>query len=1309
MMSRVRKRHRCRNASRRTRRRQCFEKGTYVTWKGDEGCAERKEGRVLHDDGRRVSVLGRGTSLLGVTLNKRSCNLHESKWRHGVKVGDIVEVTVMDNEWHPSLVRAVQHPGPRAVLVLEPVFLGYTISVPLHSFKVRSPQIEHCELQSLLDMGLAFDDFNKLAANHPAYHPFGSLDSPGSVKPIMRFFYNDGSTSACWVVQAPCTLPNRLRLVRDLTGVLRFCLDCNLLPPNMNPVAPVETQRAKLGSVIIPLWKPPEIDETNRHVFSCNLANTLQEHLRHGDDTLAAELLDTHRDPLLTLCTFDEEKESLATALCAAARKPYGVDKVSGTCWQHAYGGREYFVSQDLESLHASLKRLMAGHRAHNLNMQELVQLDVRVNMWRMYKKWYGRAHDLRQSLQRVQPLAVSLSPDSLPDNKIKFDVHVNYGSETLYDSTTGSERLHRVDSVILEHFTKFALGADPSSDPPLDERASAPAHSEWTDWLQEPFESMVKRVCARRDSVVDAVLHREQLPCTKLQYCLSRKLKCEDGRTLFWNACEGVVEKLVVDSLSDDYPEALSALTQPPPLERQGGVLVHDNATDKMNCVVDILTTERQRPGPADRGATIIYTTPTLLYFWHRHLTAAGIGAYVFHGSNRRNQRVIDAMNREDVILSSWSALQCVEDTFHLTRSDVPVWRVFVDEFDTGHVALANGIIRCQSRSTWLLCRRYELKTLALALPLLGVRPFCLRSGWNEPQNSVLQSNFAQRRHVHAMIGHRHLQGARSALLHLCRSMVLCQTPSAPVALVLQRANHACTSTYTNKHIDALQRFGQKILRDSRKHSLVLRSSSFIANMVKRITMMCWGVMPPFNLLADRIGFGRYTTDAALHLQAMKSVAEMHNSGQQESQKEACVLVRNLRDKKQVDAQCPICFEKLTETNADGEEGDSSKGRLPRTVVVGQCGHAVCGECADSIMRTAAENLVSGANDYGPTAPINSACCPICRHTWTAPAKRPLMLSTEPSTELRNVEGAVFEASNCPQARDLVEGNPMVKSLKRVCDSLAPSSAGVQESGSTNIVVVCRSQELVSHLQAIVRCKNLTHKTYKISRSTTAKGRGKALAEFAKPAPAVQLKILFVTASLVRGMVFHRTRHYVVVEDLKAKETEDLKYAMHASLLTFPPEQRLAPVTVHTIVAPLCPGKACARGVTRIAPTVMIPPARKGCIPTRPSVERLDNEYISRIHAFFGWPPRRPLPRQTSAAVRPQPLPLDTTIQLFDARLDALLALGSALDDTSATLNVALQEEPHSLRLLLENQPTTIVIPQNETSNATVSGTVHI
>jgi len=1268
---------------------------------------------VLHDDGRRVSVLGRGTSLLGVTLNKRACNLHASKWRQGVKVGDIVEVTVFDDEWHPSLVRAVQRAGPRAVLVVEPVFLGYTISVPLHSFKVRSPQVEHCELQSLLDMGLAFDDFNTLATNHPKYHPFGSLQSPGSVKPAMRFYYHDGTTSACWVVQAPCTLPDRLRLVRDLTGVLRFCLDCNLLPPGMDPVAPTETQRAKLGAVVIPLWEPPETSVTDMHVLSCALTNTLKEHLRHGDDRLAARLLDTRRDPLLTLCAFDDERESLAAALCAAARKPYGVDRVTSSVWQHAYGGRDYFVSQDLESLHASLKRLMTRHRTHNLNMQELVRLDVRVNMWRMYKKWYGRAHDLRQWLQRVQPVEVSLSPDSFANNEIKFDVHVNYGSETLYESMTGSERLHRVDSQILEHFTKYALGAHPSSDPPLDERAPAPAHSEWADCLQESFESMMKRVCARADSVVDAALHRERLPHSKLEFCLSRKIECEDGRTLFWNACEGVVEKLVVDSAMDDDPLLhVSVMTHPPPPPRQGGVLVHNNSLDKMNCVVDMVKTDRQRPGPADRGATIIYTAPTLLYVWHRRLTAAGVDAHVFHGSARRNQKVIDTMNRGDVIIAAWSALQCQEDVFHLARGDVPAWRAFVDEFDTSHAALASGIIRSRSRSTWLLCRRCGFETLALALPLLGVRPFCFRSGWN--QLSALQSNFAQRRHVHAMINHRHVQGARDALLHLCRTLVLCQAPSAPVALVLQRANHACPSAYAGKHADALQKFGQKILRDSRKHSLALRSSSFLANMVKRITMTCWGVMPPFHLVADRIGFGRYATDAGQHLRAMTSVAEVQNSVQQESQKEARLLVHSLRDKKAVDAKCPICFENLSETSSETScSSGSSNAGLLRTVVVGQCGHAVCGECADNIMRTAAENMVSGANDYGPTAPINSACCPICRHTWTAPAKRPLMLSTAPSTELQDVAGAVFNTKDCPHWQDLVEGNPMLESLKHLCDLLAPSAAGVHESGSTNIVVVCRSQELVSHLHNIVRknifVKNLTHKAYKISRSTTPKARGKALAEFAKAVPLVQLKILFVTASLVRGMVFHRTRHYVVVEDLKAKEAVDLKYAMHASLLTFPPEQRHTPVTAHTIVAPLCPGKDCAQGVARIAPTVMIPPARKGCIPTRPPVQRLDREYISRIHAFFGWPPHSLLRRHTSATVYPEPLPADAAIRLFDARLDALLALGSALGDNAAESGVALQEEPHSLRLLLENQPTTIVVPERSSRTATVSRSVHI
>jgi len=1290
-MSHTRKRRESHSGGRRTRRRACFEEGTYVTWRRDGAGEERKEGCVGHDNGRQVNVIGGGDwSFMGVTLDKLDCNVHESKWRRSVKVGDIVEVKVLDQKWHPSLVRAVQNPGPRVALVVEPVFLGYAISVPLYSFKVRSPQVEHCELQSLLDMGLAFDDFNKLAATHPEYHPFGSLKSPGAVEPCMRCYYHDGSTRSCWVVQAPCILPDNLRLVRDFQGVLRFCLECNLLPPSMNSVAPVLTEKAKLGSVTIPLWHPTDPTE-----FSCKtleagaLVDTMKDHLRRGDDGLALKVLFEHQDPLLTLCTFDGHKQRLAEALCAAAHKPYSVNRVAEQVWQHGYGGKDYFVNSDLESMHTSLKRILAGHPAGNIHMQELVQLDVRVNMWRMYKNWYGQAHDLRLALQCVQPLQVSLSPDSLQSDsdEITFDVHANYSSESLYErnSRAGSRRLHCIDSDILENFTKYALGAHPTSDPPLDERVPAPAFSEWTSPLEESFESMLKRVCGREDSVVDAVLHHEHLPFAKLEYCLSRKIECEGGRTLFWNACEGVVKRLVVDSTADVDPELLSAMTQVPPPQRHGGVLVHDNATDKMNCVVDILKTERQRPGPADRGSTIIYTTPTLIYAWHHHLAAAGIDAHVFHGSNRRNEIAVDAMNRGDVIIASWSALQSCEDVEYLGRGDVPEWRAFVDEFNTSHFALANGIIHGKSRNTWLLCRRCDLNTLALALPLLNVRPFCFRSGWNALSHP--QSDFATRRHIREIIEDRHTPGVRSALVHLCRSMVLCQTPSAPVALAMQRSHHACTSAYTKEHAGVLQNLGDKIVRDSRQHDFAQRSDPFIINLVKRVTMACWGVMPPVNLLADRIGFGRYATDAAQHLHAMRSTAELQNSVQQESQKEARLLVRSLRDKKPVDAQCPVCFDNLFQAEA-GNKSESAGAGLTHTVVVGQCGHAVCGECADNIMRTAAENLVSGANDYGPTAPVNSACCPICRHAWAASAKRPLMMSTAQSAELHNVAGAVFKTNKCPSPQDLAEGNPLIKTLTRVCDSLA--AGGVdhgQGSASTNVVVVCRSQELVSHLHGAMRCKHAAHKTYKISRSTTPKARGKALAEFAKTTPSLRLKVLFVTASLVRGMVFHRTRHYAVVEDLKEKEAEDLKYAMHASLLTFPPGQRHEPVTVHAVVAPLCPSKGCARGVTRVAPAAMILPAKTGCIPTRRSAT-VGSDYISRIHAFFRWPPRKLFRVQTSAAAHPHPLSENAATRDFNARLDALLALESELSN-------APQAQPHSLRVLLENQPTTAAVPQ--------------
>lgn len=1230
-----------------------------------------------------MSVLCYDSLSLGVMLNKRSCNLHESKWRDGVKEGDIVEVSVLRQAWHPSLVRAVQKQGRHAVLVVEPVFLGYTISVPLYSFKVRSPQIEHCELQSLLDMGLAFDDFNKHEAAHPAYHPFGNLKSPGAVQPAQRV-YARASGGVCWVVQAPCTLPERTWLVRETSGALRFCLECDLVPTHMSPVAPVQTRRAKLGVVKVPLWVPSDDREKQDQAFAVALADTVKDHIRHGDDKLAVRLLKTHQDPLLTLCAFDEEKEQLARALCHAAHEPFGVNRVCSAVWQHGYGGKDYFVTADLNSVHESLKAIMANHRLHNLNIQELIQLDVRVNMWRMYKQWWGRANDLRLALERVQPVEVALSPESLRDgrdgNSITFDVHVNYAQETLYEDTKGSERLQRVDAVILDHFTPYALGSHPTQDPPLDERATPPGGVSNSGAPGESWKPMLRRLCDRKDSLVEAVLHREKLPCSTLQHCLARKIECEGG-ALFWNLCEGVVERLIVDSQVDAEPEELFVMQNPPQVRRQGGVLVHDNALDKMNCVVDIVKTERQRPGPVDRGSTLIYTAPALLYDWQRRMAQSGIDSHVFHGVGRRGPAAVEAMNRGDVIIASWAALHSHDDNYFLAHSDTPLWRIFVDEFDVSHSAFAPEIMKFQSASTWLLARNSDTHTLCLALPLLGIRPFAHRSGW--AQNSLLSC--LHRRHTHSLVHHKQQRNVRDALATLCRHVFLRQSSSAPTALVLQRQNHACTASYGENHAKIMRSFGRKLL--NRRTPLELECSSNLANLSKRINLMCWGVMPPLHLIADRIGFGRYDTDPERHLRAMARAAEAQNRQQEEAHKEARLLVQQLRDRKTVQGRCPICFEDLCES-ADG-------GRLSQTVVVGQCGHVACGECADSIMRTATENRQNGNNDYGPTAPINHACCPICRHSWSNPDGRPLMISTGSTAPLRNVDGAVYNAECDAPTQNLAEKNPLIKTLQHLFSSFVPKESFVEHETAyykpNRVVVVCRSQELVSHLYDHAIC--CTYQRFKITCATTPKARGKALAAFAKDDDRVKcaaVKYIFVTASLVRGMVFERTKHYVVVEELKSKETEDLKFAMHASLLTLPPEERHDPVKVHTIVAPLCPARRHG-GVARIAPTAMILAARAGVVPTQPA--NSGGEYISRVRTFFGWPPPEISRARETAVVHPEPQAeagpriLDSSDEETDEEPDE-----EPDEESDAFLT---PRDIEALTVLLENQPTTLLIPE--------------
>lgn len=1150
---------------------------------------------MLRDDGRRLTVLTHNALPLGLVLSKRECPVHLCKWRDRVKTGDVVEISVLDQEWHPSIVRAVQRPGEKAVLVVEPAFLGYTISVPLRSLKVRSPQIGHCELQSLLDMGLAFDDFNSHATNHPEYHPYGNLDSPGAVPPEQILLARDTSTT-CWVVQAPCTLPDRVQMVRTSQGTLEFFLSEETLPvPHVN-LSCEKVQRKKLGTVRLPTW------DKNNSGYPGTLAHILHEHLRHGDDNMAARMLHSHQDTLLSACAFDEKKEELAVALCDAAHKAHGVHVVSRDVWQHGYGGNNYFYCEDLKTLRSSLQRIVSRQSLHNVNMQELMQLDMRLNMWQMYKSLWGRANDLRLALERVQPVEVRVAQNvGSESSDVAFDVYVNYNNETLYRNTGSANRLIEVDSVLLEHFSQ-PVAQDDAQENDFDPVKYF--HTCATD--EHKFLQKLSTQCVSKPNLSDIVLSKEDQSPTALEHCLARKIIAEDGTPVFWNLCEGVVQKLVVDCDKDDEPEQLYIMQQPPAVQRQGGVLIHDNTLDKMHCVTDILRIERSRQGgPVDRGSTLLLTTPTLMYVWQRFLKReANIESHVYHGVGRRGPAAIEAMNRGDVVVASWSVIQSRDDCFFFCNADTPLWRIFVDEFDKNHASFVSQLLRLQSRSLWLLSHDIDKNLLALALPTLGVRPFSRRSGWAQ---SVL-CHYTKRRHIMSLLHNVQNKRVRRALHVLYRQVFLVQTPSEPCPLLLSRHHHTCLSSYDESHAEVLRLFESK-LKTKSGHPIEYACPSLLQNLYKKLMLLCWGVMPPLSYVAHRLGFGRYNVDSAKHLKRMVDVASEKGTLHQNSYAEAVKLVQDLSADTPADGRCPVCFEDFCE-----KQDESDATHLQSMVVVGTCGHAVCGECADNIQRVAMENRERRANDYGSEVPVNRASCPVCRHSWVGEKALPLISSSQTDAKLHAGQGGAVYSTDCgTNNASLTLKNPLFETLCHVLEKLRKET--------NSAVLVCRSHELADHLHQHLCVANV--KTMKITRFNTPKSRGNAMKMYsdASSKNKDELSLLIVTASLVKGMIFPRTRHYVVLEELKALEADSLKRCMRSSLMTVPITERHLHVQIICISPPLMPLSSNADS-TRVAPTTMIQSAlQAGCVPVKPSKWIQDEEYIARLKTFFGQP----------------------------------------------------------------------------------------
>ena len=140
-----------------------------------------KEGVVVRRQGANTVVGGNAN----LVATYPSAQLKQSTWSDTVKPGDVVEF-LSANVWHPAIVRGVQAPTgsvaqaayahSRKVLVVEPAFLGFTLSFPLRSLRLRRFSKTNAHVRGLLDSGFAFDETsNRNARPWPAYHPNGCL------------------------------------------------------------------------------------------------------------------------------------------------------------------------------------------------------------------------------------------------------------------------------------------------------------------------------------------------------------------------------------------------------------------------------------------------------------------------------------------------------------------------------------------------------------------------------------------------------------------------------------------------------------------------------------------------------------------------------------------------------------------------------------------------------------------------------------------------------------------------------------------------------------------------------------------------------------------------------------------------------------------------------------------------------------------------------------------------------------------------------------------------------------------------------
>ena len=701
----------------RKRRKPKLAMNSYVCWTGDEGY---KEGHVIFDDGVTVQVAKQ--SAHPETFSPAACNrvcLKETKWRDEVEPGDIVDLNFGD-DWIPCKVRGVQtvSDGP-AVLVVEPVFVGYCVSAPLNSLNFRKPPNQREDMLVLQQTGFAFNDAHNENAPHrwPGYNPQGCMNLR-HVGPAAQARLHDSGKTHYELICHPVVPPN-LKMVRTDYGRLKFVLASEMGPVDRH--SKLESPEAMyLGSLTVP-YTENEIPkgEDNTMSFFLDSAKLARNYHGMGSSWQAAKCM------LNSTCGLEwrAESEELALALLETMHiqrtEAHLCHSLSRVVWQHKFNliGFDSNTLVDLECLAESLECIDLPHTREHSDLKN------HLCIWQMYPKLWNLSRTFQYAAECYQPVEVTMK--AIDANQIVFGVTAMVSGENPYGEMYNLGRVSRILEAFTPKNTASAIAPNLFSNNNSDWNSSV-----WS-FFGGPNGSNCGLSTARRMFERENCNGQDSLYNTAMKSAVCEERAYDNTvQVVRWNVMEGPVLIENHTEISHGYYGA----SDPWPAV-MGGVLLEQSSVDKMQSIANLILMDKL--SQFTTGCSLIVTKPTLLNEWKRSLEARGVPCHIYHGGGRRCTDTRCAMEASHVVLTTAFCFSNNTDLWFLHRTlstGINLNRIVLDNLMQRKgipPAVFDAVVGFTARGVWMIEREATGAVFGTALALLRVRPFFKRARW--------------------------------------------------------------------------------------------------------------------------------------------------------------------------------------------------------------------------------------------------------------------------------------------------------------------------------------------------------------------------------------------------------------------------------------------------------------------------------------------------------------------------------------------------------------------------------------------------